>query len=298
MVKLDIISGFLGAGKTTFVNKLLRYYMDSGLKPVCIVNEFGQTGLDRQIIEADGFSAVELEGGCVCCTLKDDVSTAIIQVIEAFSPTNIVFEPSGIFIFDNFFDIVKSEELKNRCSIGSVVTVVDSVNFSFAKAMYGSFIYNQIKNSPAIALSKLEKSEHQEVESLICDIKNINPDAIVTSKAWNEWKSVDFETLLNLGVSVDEHRANHHSFLKTVTINPTESFTRERFDEFVKRCISGKFGDICRAKGILNVDGERILLNIAMLDVTVTPFRGSNPQTLTLIGNRVKEKKVEKFLGE
>jgi len=298
MTKLDIVSGFLGAGKTTFVNKLLRYYMGLGLKPVCIVNEFGQTGLDRQIIEADGFSAIELEGGCVCCTLKDDVATSILQVIEAFSPTNIVFEPSGIFIFDNFFEILKSEELKNKCQIGSVITIVDSVNFSFAKAMYGSFIYNQIKNSPAIALSKLEKPERQDIDGLICDIKNINPNAVVTSKVWSEWSSADFEGLTNLGAPSEEHHAHHHSFLKTVTLNPTKPFTRERFDELVKKCVSGKFGEICRAKGILNVDGEQILLNIALNDVTITPFKGSNPQTLTLIGDRVKLKKVDKFLNE
>jgi len=293
--KLDIISGFLGAGKTTFVNKLLRRYIDSGLKPVCIVNEFGQTGLDAQIIEASGFSAIELEGGCICCTLKDDIATAIMQVIDIFSPTNIVFEPSGIFIFDNFFDILKSQELLGRCEIGSVITVVDSVNFSFAKALYGSFIYNQIKNSPAIVLSKLEKPEHQNVDELICDIKNINPDVYVTSKVWEEWDSADFDALLNRGAPTEEHHAHHHSHLHSVTVNPTESFTKEKLDSLIEDCKSGKFGEICRAKGILDVDGERILLNIAMKDVTITPFRGTNPQTLTFIGETVNEEEIAKF---
>ena len=296
MIKLDIISGFLGAGKTTFVNKLLKHYMDNGLKPVCIVNEFGETGLDAQIIEADGFRAVEIEGGCICCTLKDDIAVSLMQVIKEFSPTNIVFEPSGIFIFDNFFDILKIEELKNLCEVGSIITIVDSVNFSFARAMFGGFIYNQIKNSPVIVLSKLEKPESKNADDVICDIKNINPNAIITSKIWSDWTDDDFNTVLSRqGKTETEHRAKHHSFLKSETVEPSEPFTKERLDELITLCKSGKFGNLCRVKGILNVDGKRILLNIAMQDVTITDFLGPNPQTLTFIGDRIKKNKIDKF---
>jgi len=77
MIKLDIISGFLGAGKTTFCNKILRHYLDCGLRPVFIVNEFGKTSLDAEIIKADGFDALEIEGGCICCTLKDDIAASV-----------------------------------------------------------------------------------------------------------------------------------------------------------------------------------------------------------------------------
>jgi len=296
MIKLDIISGFLGAGKTTFVNKLLRHYIDSGLKPVCIVNEFGETGLDAQIIEADGFRAVEIEGGCICCTLKDDISVSLIEVIKEFSPTNIVFEPSGIFIFDNFFDILKIEELKRLCEVGSIITIVDSVNFTFSKAMFGGFIYNQIKNSPVIVLSKLEKPESKGADDLICDIKNINPNAVITSKIWDDWAEEDFDMVLSRNGKVEtEHRAKHHSFLKSETIEPLETFTQERMNELINLCTTGKFGSICRVKGILEVNGRKVLLNIAMQDVTITDFRGPNPQTLTFIGDRIKNHKITKF---
>ena len=296
MIKLDIISGFLGAGKTTFVNKLLRHYMDNGLKPVCIVNEFGETGLDAQIIEADGFRAIEIDGGCICCTLKDDISVSLIEVIKTFSPTNIVFEPSGIFIFDNFFDILKIEELKNLCEVGSIITIVDSVNFAFSKAMFGSFIYNQIKNSPVIVLSKLEKTESKSADEMICDVKNVNANAIVIDKIWNDWNNDDFDLVLSRQGRVEtEHRAKHHSFLKSETIEPSKPFTQECLSELIELCKSGKFGSICRIKGILEVDGKRILLNIAMQDITITDFRGPNPQTLTFIGDRIKKKRIAKF---
>ena len=132
MVKLDMISGFLGAGKTTFSSLLLRHYMNQSLRPVYIVNEFGKAGLDADIIKSDGFEAIEMEGGCICCTLKDDVSTAIIRIIDTFAPTNIVFEPSGIFVFSNFFDIFKDPEINKRREMGSVITIIDSLNFTAA----------------------------------------------------------------------------------------------------------------------------------------------------------------------
>ena len=314
MTKLDIISGFLGAGKTTFINKLLKYYIDSGLKPVCIVNEFGQTGLDARIIEASGFSAVEMEGGCICCTLKDDISTAIMQVIDTFSPDRIVFEPSGIFIFDNFFDIVKSEELKDKCEVGNVITVVDSVNFNFAKAAYGGFIYNQIKNAPAIVLSKLESqarpapfpaSQSEQtlsldtvsfsVDELICDIRNISPNVFIAAKPWDDWDSADFELLLSQkNLPREEHNAHCHSHLHSITLNPAAPFTREQLERLIAHCNDGAFGDICRTKGVLNVDDELILLNIAMRDVTITPFKGSCEQTLTFIGNSVCDDEIRR----
>ena len=133
MVQIDMISGFLGAGKTTFANRILDYYAKKGFHPVYIVNEFGETRLDADIMEKEGFTSVEIRGGCVCCTLKGDIEIAITKVIEQYHPTHIVFEPSGVFVFNNFFEVLNSDMLRNKCEIGNVITIVDSVNFSFSK---------------------------------------------------------------------------------------------------------------------------------------------------------------------
>ena len=296
MVKMDIISGFLGAGKTTFANKLLRKYLDSGLRPVYIVNEFGQTGLDAEIIRADGFEAVEIEGGCICCTLKNDISAAVIKVIDAFSPTNIVFEPSGIFIFDNFTDILKQPQIYGKCEVANVFTVVDGVNFNFSKTVYVNFLYNQIKNASIILISKLEKTK-QNVDEIICDVKNINPDAFIMSKIWNDWSSADFELLLNNGKYPRmAHHAHHHGNLRSVTVKPVKPFTRDEIDRFLACCESGAFGDLCRVKGVVEIEKQTVLLNITMRDVVQTNFNGVSEQTLTFIGQTVNEKEIAQFL--
>lgn len=295
MTKIDIISGFLGAGKTTFANMLLRYYMDVNLRPVYIVNEFGQAGLDAKIIEAAGFKAVEIEGGCICCTLKEDIAAALVEIISNFAPTNIVFEPSGIFIFDNFVETLRRPQLYGKCEVENVFTVVDSVNFSASTAEYGGFIYNQIKNAGVILLSKLEKTQAN-VEELICDIKNINSHALIISKIWKDWDAADFESLLHRqNYPLIAHRAHHHSHLRSLTIKPDGRFTQEKLDRFLACSQSGVFGEVYRIKGVLIVEELPVLLNIAMRDVMQTEFDGIPEQTLTFIGQTVNKKEIYDF---
>ena len=296
MTKIDIISGFLGAGKTTFANMVMRHYMNSSVRPVYIVNEFGETGLDAEIIKADGFEAIEIDGGCICCTLKDDITVGIANVIEMFSPANIVFEPCGIFIFDNFFEILKDPNLEGRCEINSVLTIVDSVNFNSSKAKYGSFIYNQIKNAGKILLSKLEKTT-QSVDELICDIKNINSDAFIMSKIWKDFNVADFEFLLSQQKQLSNvHNAHHHNALRSVTIKLESVFTQEKIDALIARCKSGAFGDLCRVKGVLKTEKHLALLNIAMQDVVIEKFKGISEPSLTFMGESLNEEDILKFI--
>jgi len=292
MIKLDLISGFLGAGKTTFVNKLLRHYVKQGKRPVYVVNEFGKTGLDAEIIKVNGFEAIEIEGGCICCTLKDDISATILQVAEAFNPTNIIVEPSGIFIFDNFFEMLKEPEIRAKCELGNIFTIVDSVNFTFAKAVYGGFIYNQIKNAPTIILSKLEKAKAQNAEELICDIKNINDNAKIFSKIWESWTEGDMAELLDSGATAETwvpSNAHSHVKLKSVTVKSGRVFTAELLDNFVVRYHAGEFGEIYRIKGIVKSETGLALLNITNTDVTITPYKGVAEPSLTFIGQSVAE---------
>lgn len=296
MVKIDIISGFLGAGKTTFANMLLEHYINSGLRPVYIVNEFGQTGLDAKIVRLKGFKAVEMSNGCVCCTLKGDVALTIKEVIRTFSPTNIVFEPSGVFVFENFIEIIRSDMLKDECETGIVFTIVDSVNFNASKAVYGSFIYNQIKNAPVIILSKLEKTKN-DVEEIICDIKNINPNAYIAAQRWDEWDANEMNALMNKNLRPDSVIAapHQHQKLKTLTVPSKKCFSTSEADAFIEKYKNGDFGDVYRIKGVMNINGNQILINISLEDVELTPFSRPADTAVTFIGNFVNKSAVENW---
>ena len=297
MVKIDVISGFLGAGKTTFANKLLEYYMSLGLTPAYIANEFGEAVLDAQVIESKGFTAVQMEGGCICCSLKDDVTTTLISVLDAFSPDVIVFEPSGVFVFDNFFDIVKEDSLREKCVIGNVFTIIDGVNFKASTAVYGSFIYNQIRNSPALIISKLEKITRN-ADDIISELREINPDGVIMSDFWSALDSNWFKALLEKRpAEMPNFPDHHHHALQTLTITNPKPLTGVDFDGFIKTHKSGGWGDVYRIKGVVVVDGVQKLLNVAFHDVDLTDYESSREMNITFIGDTVKTEAIKSFFA-
>ena len=187
MVYLDVVSGFLGSGKTTFVNKLLDFYIRMGEKPVYIVNEYGEAGIDSAILKASGYDAVEMTNGCICCTLRSELKFAVKKIIDEYAPTRIVFEPSGVFMFGSFFDILKSPQLEGKCDIGNIVTVIDGINYVSARLVFGNFIYNQIQSAPVLFISKLDKAkEDHDLSEIICDVKNVNPNSTIVTKKYAE----------------------------------------------------------------------------------------------------------------
>lgn len=185
MVQLDIISGFLGAGKTTFVNMLLDFYLAEGERPAYIANEYGEAGLDSKIVEQGGFEAVELTNGCICCTLRGEITRTVLELIEKFKPTRIVFEPSGVFKFDSFLELLEKGELGEKCKLGNIITVIDGVNYESARIVYGNFIFNQIENAPILFISKLDREGAEaNLSEIVCDIKNINHNALIVTKPY------------------------------------------------------------------------------------------------------------------
>jgi len=297
LIKIDIISGFLGAGKTTFASKLLAYYLNKGLTPVYIANEFGEAVVDAQIIESKGFKALKMEGGCICCSLKNDVSYTIASVIEAFSPDVIVFEPSGVFVFNNFIDIVNSNELRGKCAIGNIFTIVDGVNFNATKALYGSFIYNQIKNASILVISKLEKIR-RDANELICDIRNINPNGFLVAEIWDKLGAEWFDSLLNLTTPVPNVPGSHSHALQTLTITEPKALTNDELEYFIGMQKEGRWGDIYRIKGVLTANGTLKHLNMALKDAEITDYKGYGEATITIVGNSIDVDAIKQFLSK
>ena len=236
-----------------------------------------------------------MHGGCICCTLKGEVASSVIKIIDAFSPTHIVFEPSGVFIFDDFFDILTEPGIKEKCKIGNVITIVDGVNFKYAKAMFGSFLYNQIKNAPTLVMSKLEKKQYLPDE-LIADMRNINPDAFIMAKQWDRFTGADWKQLLTARAGmIFNHPGHVHGQFRSMTVKPTGTFTRERLDELCDLCVSGVFGELFRVKGVLTAADGPILLNIAGNDINIGHFNGYSESTLTFIGISVNQEEIDGY---
>jgi len=164
MIKVDIISGFLGAGKTTLIRKLLKAHEDE--KVVLIENEIGEIGIDGEIVERDGFQVLELSTGCICCSMKVDFFNTITKVIEDIKPERIIIEPTGIGLLSEIIDIVNRPDFKDRSYINSLITVVDSMNYLDQLDVFGEFFQDQIRNASILALSKTQFVEEQEIKEM------------------------------------------------------------------------------------------------------------------------------------
>ena len=295
MIELDVVSGFLGAGKTTLANILLSHYIKDGERAVYIVNEFGETDTDAELMRSEGFSAVTLSNGCICCTLRIELTLALHDIIKKLSPDRIVFETSGIFIYDRFEDVLKDEFIRNHCRIRRTVAVADSLNMQKRALLAGSFIENQLKNSSVVVLSKLERFTG-DLGELICDLKAVAPQAALVARRWDEEGFLsDF---LN-AESDGEHvwmSGHGHSHFDVVTLKPEAEFTANSYERFIERVQSGRLGEFLRIKGVVIMEGQPQRLNIALDDVVLQPARSHEEPRLTFIGRGFNKASVRHLL--
>ena len=182
MVKIDIISGFLGAGKTTLIKKLLQDAF-KGQQVVFIENEFGEIGIDGGFLKDAGIEIKEMNSGCICCSLVGDFGTALKEVVEKYHPDRIVIEPSGVGKLSDVIHAVENLHLEadGEVKLNSAVTVVDVLKCKMYLKNFGEFFKNQVEAAGTIILSRTDtkKATPEKIEAAIELIRELNPDATI-----------------------------------------------------------------------------------------------------------------------
>ncbi|MBU3190175.1 GTP-binding protein [Clostridium bowmanii] len=171
--KVDIISGFLGAGKTTLIKKLLEEKLHNE-NIVIIENEFGVIGIDGSLLKPSNVVVKEINSGCICCSLVGEFGSAIEEIIAKYSPDRIVIEPSGVGKLSDIIKVCDSLKLKNLITINMVITIVDVLKYQIYITNFGEFYENQIKNAKTIILSRTEKSNKNKLDSIVNSIRKLN----------------------------------------------------------------------------------------------------------------------------
>ncbi|MDY6096759.1 MAG: CobW family GTP-binding protein [Oscillospiraceae bacterium] len=194
MTKIDIFSGFLGAGKTTLIKKLLKEAL-AGEKVVLIENEFGEIGVDGGFMKEAGIQVTEMNSGCICCSLVGDFGKALHQVIEQYHPDRILIEPSGVGKLSDV--IVAVERTVDECpelKLNSYVTVADASKVKVYMKNFGEFYNNQIEAAGTIILSRTQKLSQEKLEAAAALLREKNPDAAILTTPWDE---LDGKTILS-----------------------------------------------------------------------------------------------------
>lgn len=185
MTEVDIVSGFLGAGKTTFMKKLVaEAFQDE--KVVIVENEFGEIGIDSGFLKDTGIQVSEINGGCVCCTLVGDFTKNLHEVIRTYHPDRILVEPSGVAKLSDIevsvLDVGKSEDIK----IGALVTIVNALKAKKQMKAFGEFFKDQIEHATAVVLSRTQKMDQDKLEDVVKEIKALNDKAVVITTPWDD----------------------------------------------------------------------------------------------------------------
>lgn len=185
MTKVDIISGFLGAGKTTFIKELISKGY-SGEKMVLIENEFGEIGVDSRFMQDAGIEVTEMNSGCICCTLVGDFARALKQVVDTYHPDRIIIEPSGVGKLSDVAKAVSDMQEDAQIEVDSLITVVDGKKAKMYMKNFGEFFDNQIEYANTIVLSRTQMMDEAKLKECIELLREKNEEAAIVTTEWDK----------------------------------------------------------------------------------------------------------------
>ena len=219
MTKVDIISGFLGAGKTTLISKLLKEAL-AGEQVVLIENEFGEIGIDGGFLKDSGVEIREMNSGCICCSLVGDFGTSLKEVVDKYHPDRIIIEPSGVGKLSDVIKAVKDLHIEDEIRLNSASTVADASKVKVYMKNFGEFFNNQIEHAGSIILSRTQNVSEDKLKKAIELIRQVNADAHIITTEWDSLEGSQIlaamENVTNLELEMlaeqaqKAHEHHHH----------------------------------------------------------------------------------------
>ena len=215
MTRIDIFSGFLGAGKTTLIKKLIKEAY-AGEKLVLIENEFGEIGIDGGFLQDAGIEITEMNSGCICCSLVGDFSKALAKVLAEYNPDRVLIEPSGVGKLSDVVKAVKSVE-GAEYELGCLTTVVDAGKCKMYMKNFGEFFGDQIRHATAVVLSHTDTAKQARIEDATSLVRENNPTATIIATPWDQLTGADIlaamehkDTLDEAIRALEEEHHHHH----------------------------------------------------------------------------------------
>ncbi len=221
MTKIDIVSGFLGAGKTTLIKKLLKEALQN-TQVVLIENEFGEIGIDGGFLKEAGIEIKEMNSGCICCSLVGDFAASLKEVLSAYSPERVLIEPSGVGKLSDVMKAVQGAMQDEEVILNSAVVVVDAGKCKMYMKNFGEFFTNQIEYAGTIILSRTGKMSEEKVSACAAMLREHNAKATIITTPWEELEGTDIletiegakdleaELMKEVMARKDDHDHHHH----------------------------------------------------------------------------------------
>lgn len=286
-MKILLVSGFLGAGKTTFIKELAK---NINLEFVVLENEYADIGVDKDFLDEKNLNVWEMSEGCICCSMKGDFKSSIKRIYSEINPEYLVVEPTGVGMLSSIIENIR-EINNNDIEILSPITLIDITSFSEYLETFNSFFTDNLKNTGKVILTKLENSNHFEIENIKNKILKINNNLEIITDDYRNFHKEWFADLLNKSIDnkiIDKNFSlKTHINLRTFSKENVNLKTIDELGLLLNRLVNGDFGKIYRAKGIVKIDGYWGKFNLVYKNFEMEPISDAKTTKIVIIGNNL-----------
>ncbi len=336
MTKVDIISGFLGAGKTTLISKLLKEAL-ADEKVVLIENEFGEIGIDGGFLKDSGVEIRQMNSGCICCSLVGDFGKSLKEVVEKYHPERIIIEPSGVGKLSDVIKAVKDLHIENEIKLNSASTVADASKVKVYMKNFGEFFNNQIEHAGTIILSRTQNISEDKLKKAMEMLREVNKDAHIITTEWDLIGADKIlgamENVTNLELDMlmeqasktheehehehhhhdgecccghdhehEEHEHHHHhadEVFSSWGVETPNKYEKEQLNDILdKLANTDDFGKILRAKGMLPcADGTWMYFDLVPEEYEIREGSADFTGRICVIGSELKEDGLKKLFS-
>lgn len=286
-MKILLVSGFLGAGKTTFIKELAK---NINLEFVVLENEYADIGVDKDFLDEKNLNVWEMSEGCICCSMKGDFKSSIKRIYSEINPEYLVVEPTGVGMLSSIIENIR-EINNNDIEILSPITLIDITSFSEYLETFNSFFTDNLKNTGKVILTKLENSNHFEIENIKNEILKINNNLEIITDDYRNFQKEWFGEILNKSIDnkiIDKNFSlKTHINLRTFSKENVNLKTMDELGLLLNRLVNEDFGKIYRAKGIVKIDGYWGKFNLVYKNFEMEPISDAKTTKIIIIGNNL-----------
>ena len=286
-MKVLLVSGFLGAGKTTFIKEMSK---NINLEFVVLENEYADIGVDGDFLDEKNLNVWEMSEGCICCSMKGDFKSSIKRIYSEINPEYLIIEPTGVGMLSSIIENIR-EINNNDIEILSPLTLIDVTSFNEYLKTFNNFFIDNLKNTGEIILTKLNSFNSFDIENIKNEISKINNNLEIIIDDYRTFPKEWFADLLNKSIDnkvIDKNFSlKTHINLRTFSKENINLKTMDELGLFLNRLVNGDFGKIYRAKGIVKIDGYWGKFNLVYKNFEMEPITDAKGTKIVIIGNNL-----------
>ena len=286
-MKILLVSGFLGAGKTTFIKEMAK---NINLEFVVLENEYADISIDGDFLDEKNLNVWEMSEGCICCSMKGDFKSSIKKIYFEINPEYLVIEPTGVGMLSSIIENIR-EINNNDIEILSPLTLIDITSFNEYLETFNNFFIDNLKNTGKVILTKLENYNPFDIENIKNEISKINNNLEIIIDDYRTFSKEWFGEILNKNIDnkiIDKNFSlKTHINLRTFSKENINLKTMDELGLLLNRLVNGDFGKIYRAKGIVKVDGYWGKFNLVYKNFEMEPITDAKGTKIVIIGNNL-----------